>query len=126
MFIYSSTSLYISFSYTSIPCSVTVVLLFFTVSPPKNQIKKDDKNTFADTFKDLSKSLSSFRSATVLIVLNSLNYHYCLSAYSVVNSVLSYFYITVNSLFNFIFTDILLLLTLYIYTVLYRYIINKL
>nr|DAP87008.1 MAG TPA: hypothetical protein [Caudoviricetes sp.]DAT24133.1 MAG TPA: hypothetical protein [Caudoviricetes sp.] len=43
MFIYSSTSLYISFSYTSIPCSVTVVLLFFTVSPPKIEIKKDDK-----------------------------------------------------------------------------------
>nr|DAR06891.1 MAG TPA: hypothetical protein [Caudoviricetes sp.] len=40
MFIYSSTSLYISFSYTSIPCSVTVVLLFFTVSPPKNSNKK--------------------------------------------------------------------------------------
>nr|DAI82190.1 MAG TPA: hypothetical protein [Bacteriophage sp.] len=47
--------------YTSIPCSVTVVLLFFTVSPPKIEIKKDDKNTFADTFQDLSKSLSSFR-----------------------------------------------------------------
>nr|DAX01243.1 MAG TPA: hypothetical protein [Bacteriophage sp.] len=49
--------------YTSIPCSVTVVLLFFTVSPPKIEIKKDDKNTFADTIRDLSKSLSSFRSA---------------------------------------------------------------
>nr|DAD89068.1 MAG TPA: hypothetical protein [Siphoviridae sp. ctv0N24] len=63
MLIYSSTSLYISFSYTSIPCSVTVVLLFFTVSPPKIEIKKDDKNTFADTLRDLSKSFFSFRSA---------------------------------------------------------------
>nr|DAW62323.1 MAG TPA: hypothetical protein [Caudoviricetes sp.] len=29
----------------------------------KIEIKKDDKNTFADTIRDLSKSLSSFRSA---------------------------------------------------------------